>query len=104
MTRAEAGIECFHSQNRRQDATVKAVPIIIAAALAAPSLDARAASEDRNTAPHFDLGGAVRFNYGWLDYGPTSRLQLELLRADIDAGSGPFSFSAQYRCSPTPRS
>ena len=97
MTRAEAGIECFHSQNRRQDATVKAVPIIIAAALAAPSLDARAASEDRNTAPHFDLGGAVRFNYGWLDYGPTSRLQLELLRADIDAGSGPFSFSAQYR-------
>lgn len=97
MTRTKAGIECFHSQNRRQDATVKAVPIIIAAALAAPSFDARAASEDRNAAPHFDLGGAVRFNYGWLDYGPTSRLQLELLRADLDAGSGPFSFSAQYR-------
>lgn len=97
MTCTKAEIEYFHSQNRRQDATVRAVPIIIAAALAAPSLDARAASEDRNTAPHFDLGGAIRFNYGWLDYGPTSRLQLELLRADIDAGSGPFSFSAQYR-------
>lgn len=47
--------------------------------------------------PDIDLGGAVRFNYGWLDYGPTSRLQLELLRADLDAAAGPLFFSAQYR-------
>lgn len=52
---------------------------------------------DDPSAPYFDPGGAVRFNYGWLDYGPTSRLQLELLRLDLDAGAGPLFFSAQYR-------
>jgi len=43
------------------------------------------------------FGGAVRFNYGWLDYGPTQALDLELLRADFNAGNGPLFTSVQYR-------
>ncbi len=47
--------------------------------------------------PSFDLGGAVRFNYGWLDYGPTSGLQPELVRIDAKGSAGPAFFSLQYR-------
>ena len=87
---------------------MRSIPFIVAAALAGTSLAADASEDNLHRDPYFDPGGAVRFNYGWLDYGPTSRLQLELLRADLDAGTGPFSFSAQYRCcllytSPSPR-
>ncbi|MHC9010508.1 hypothetical protein ACYX79_02560 [Stenotrophomonas rhizophila] len=67
------------------------------ALIATLSSAAHAAESTSTTEPHVDIGGAVRFNYGWLDYGPTSRLQLELLRADIDAGAGPLFLSAQYR-------
>lgn len=76
---------------------VRAISSIAAAVLVSASLTAEASERDRNGGAYFEPGGAVRFNYGWLDYGPTSRLQLELLRADLDAGTGPFSFSAQYR-------
>lgn len=76
---------------------MRSIPFIVAAALAGTSLAADASEDSLHRDPYFDPGGAVRFNYGWLDYGPTSRLQLELLRADLDAGTGPFSFSAQYR-------
>lgn len=79
---------------------MQAIPFIIAAALSglSPDNDASGVSvENTDISPYFDVGGAVRFNYGWLDYGPTSRLQLELLRADVKAGAGPFSLSAQYR-------
>jgi len=55
------------------------------------------AADGSSAAPHFDLGGAVRFNYGWLDYGPTQGLDLELLRVDLDAGTGPLFVSAQHR-------
>mgnify|MGYP000844824844 CR=1 FL=1 len=65
--------------------------------LAAGAVPAAVAANDTEAAPYLDIGGAVRFNYGWLDYGPTSGLQLELLRADLDAGAGPAFFSAQYR-------
>ncbi|WP_337244637.1 hypothetical protein [Luteimonas sp. gir] len=44
-----------------------------------------------------ELGGAVRFNYGWLDYGPTSGLQTELVRVDAKGHAGPAFFSLQYR-------
>lgn len=47
--------------------------------------------------PGLDLGGAVRFNYGWLDYGPDSGLDPELVRVDAKGGRGPLHFSAQYR-------
>ncbi|WP_204272674.1 hypothetical protein, partial [Enterobacter hormaechei] len=74
--------------------TVRSIPFIVAAALVGTSLAADASEDNLHRDPYFDPGGAVRFNYGWLDYGPTSRLQLELMRADLDAGTGPFSFSA----------
>ncbi len=76
---------------------VRAISSIAAAVLVSASLTAEASERDRNGGAYFEPGGAARFNYGWLDYGATSRLQLELLRADLDAGTGPFSFSAQYR-------
>lgn len=77
---------------------VKVFPLIFLCA-AATATHAVHAQEARGgqVDPFVDIGGAVRFNYGWLDYGPTSRLQLELLRADIEAGAGPLFFSAQYR-------
>ncbi|MBB3812774.1 hypothetical protein FHY13_001080 [Xanthomonas arboricola] len=43
------------------------------------------------------LGGAVRFNYGWLDYAPSQPLDLELLRVDLNAGTGPVFVSIQHR-------
>ncbi|MBB5941633.1 hypothetical protein [Xanthomonas sp. 3307] len=55
------------------------------------------AQDTQNTETYFKLGGAVRFNYGWLDYGPTHGLDLELLRVDLNAGDGPFFVSAQQR-------
>jgi hypothetical protein len=47
-----------------------------------------------------DLGGAVRLNLGWRDYGPGSRNgrpELELLRIDAAGRRGPAIFSLQYR-------
>ena len=76
---------------------MNAIPLMLTAALAGIPSGVATAGNDTGSAPHFDVGGAVRFGYAWLDHGPTSRLQLELLRADVDAGAGPFSFSAQYR-------
>lgn len=70
---------------------------VLALAGAAPPAHAAADADGAAGAPYLDVGGAVRFNYGWRDYAPTSRLQLELLRADIDAGAGPLFLSAQYR-------
>ena len=77
---------------------MKVFPLIFlcAAATATATIHAQEAP-DTQLEPFVDVGGAVRFNYGWLDYGPTSRLQLELLRADVKAGAGPLFFSAQYR-------
>lgn len=78
---------------------MRSLPLLVAAAVSGLSLESRAAETPAGAddAPYFDVGGAVRFNYGWLDYGPTSRLQLELLRADVKGGSGRLFFSAQYR-------
>mgnify|MGYP006142264761 FL=1 len=47
-----------------------------------------------------DLGGAVRFNVGWRDYGDPAGngdLDLELLRVDAKGARGPLFFSLQYR-------
>lgn len=44
-----------------------------------------------------DLGGAVRFNYGWLDYGPSSGFDPELVRIDAKGRDGDAFFSLQYR-------
>ncbi|MDC6668462.1 hypothetical protein OEZ84_27405, partial [Leclercia adecarboxylata] len=77
---------------------VKVFPLIFLCAAATATSTIRAQeAPDTQVEPFVDVGGAVRFNYGWLDYGPTSRLQLELLRADVKAGAGPLFFSAQYR-------
>lgn len=43
------------------------------------------------------LGGAVRFNYGWLDYGPSNGFEPELVRIDASGASGDAFFSLQYR-------
>lgn len=55
------------------------------------------AQDAKQTEPYARLGGSVRFNYGWLDYGPTRRLDLELLRVDLNAGAGPVFVSIQHR-------
>lgn len=43
------------------------------------------------------LGGAVRFNHAWLDYGQGSDLEPELLRLDAKGHAGRAFFSLQYR-------
>jgi len=89
----------FIRKMEARDAIVRAFPFLIVAAMAVVPLAAQSAENptDPGNEPYFHAGGAVRFNYGWLDYGPTSRLQLELLRAHVKGGSGPMFFSAQYR-------
>ncbi|WP_434213095.1 hypothetical protein [[Pseudomonas] boreopolis] len=74
-------------------ARVSKFPFLAGCALAA-TLPTRAASAEDPGAAHLDIGGAVRFNSPWLDDGPTSRLQLELLRADLPGGVGPAFFSS----------
>ncbi|AWV07516.1 hypothetical protein C9I47_1827 [Lysobacter maris] len=54
---------------------------------------AKAQESDRE----LDLGGAVRFNYGWLDYGDNPGADLELVRIDAKGNAGPAFFSLQYR-------
>jgi len=49
------------------------------------------------TGNHFRLGGAIRFNYGWLDYGPSSKFQPELVRLDASGNYGKLFGDAQYR-------
>lgn len=56
-----------------------------------------AAAQAAGGEPDLDLGGAVRFNYGWLDYGPSSEFQPELVRVDAKGGAGRAFFSLQYR-------
>ena len=43
------------------------------------------------------LEGAVRFNYGWLDYGDNPGFDVELLRIDAKGHAGRAFFSLQYR-------
>ena len=67
----------------------------IATLLAAAALGSPANAEDS-----FHLGGAVRINHVWLDYGPgkgEGNTDLELLRVDSRARRGAFSYSLQYR-------
>lgn len=45
----------------------------------------------------FVPGGAVRFNYGWLDYGPSPGFDPELVRLDARGTIGNVFYSAQYR-------
>ncbi|MDH5824816.1 hypothetical protein QFW77_17745 [Luteimonas sp. RD2P54] len=47
--------------------------------------------------PDYSLGGAIRFSYGWLDYGPSTGFEPELVRVDASGDAGRFSFSLQYR-------
>jgi hypothetical protein len=64
--------------------------LLAAAASAAPAI-----AEDG-----FHLGGAVRFNHAWLDYGPNKgegNTDLELVRLDSRGRRGAFSYSLQYR-------
>lgn len=67
----------------------------ICAALACLPVLAQEANESS-----LDLGGAVRFNLGWLGYADPpneGELELELLRFDAKGQRGPLSFSLQYR-------
>jgi len=45
----------------------------------------------------FHLGGAARFNYGWRDYGPSSKFQPELVRLSARGTYDHLFGSAQYR-------
>ena len=82
---------------RPRNTIVKVFPLIFlcAAATATDIIHAQEAPHIQ-VEPFVDARGAIRLNYGWLDYSPTSRLQLELLRADVKAGAGLLFFSAQY--------
>lgn len=56
-----------------------------------------AAAEEEDA---FHLGGAVRINSGWLDYGAAKQdlnTDLELFRIDSRGRKGRFSYSVQYR-------
>lgn len=67
--------------------------VLVAAGMAPPS-----ALAERDAG--LDLGGAVRFNYVWRNYGGpvgNNSLDLELLRIDASGHSGPLFFSLQYR-------
>ncbi|WP_243720397.1 OprO/OprP family phosphate-selective porin [Luteimonas aestuarii] len=66
----------------------------VACLLAAWTLSPAAAKADE---PEFNLGGAVRFNYGWLDYGSSSGFEPELVRVDASGSAGNAFFSLQYR-------
>ncbi|WP_243733065.1 hypothetical protein [Luteimonas yindakuii] len=66
---------------------------LLCAALVATILPIHAA----DVARAFDPGGAVRFSYGWLDYGPSTGFDPELVRLDARGTVGRFDYSAQYR-------
>lgn len=73
----------------------RVLPPLLAVALSGVTAADAAADDDA-----FRLGGAVRFNLGWLDYGPNSGTagpDLELLRIDAGGARGSFSYSLQYR-------
>lgn len=76
---------------------VRTLPLIIAATLSGVFTGNAMAENSTEKDSYLKLGGAIRFNYGWLDYAATNGIELELLRADLKAGNGPVSFSAQYR-------
>ena len=80
-----------------QQLLVRTLPLIIAATLSGGFTGNAMAENSTEKDSYLDVGGAIRFNYGWLDYGSTDGIDLELLRADLKAGTGPLSFSAQYR-------
>jgi len=80
-----------------QQLLVRTLPLIIAATLSGGFTGNAMAENSTEKYTYLDVGGAIRFNYGWLDYGSTDGIDLELLRADLKAGTGPLSFSAQYR-------
>src|SRR5574344_1379386 len=80
-----------------QQLLVRTLPLIIAATLSGGFTGNAMAENSTEKDSYLDVGGAIRFNYGWLDYGSTDGIDLELLRADLKAGTGPVSFSAQYR-------
>ena len=46
-----------------------------------------------------DIGGAVRLNYSWKDYGTGSNgtFDFELFRIDVDVKQGKWFLDAQYR-------
>lgn len=49
--------------------------------------------------PELDVGGAVRLNYGWKDYGDDSNgsFDFELFRIDVKVSEGKWFLDAQYR-------
>lgn len=52
-----------------------------------------------SAAPEVDIGGAVRLNYGWKDYGDddSGSFDIELFRLDVDVKQGDLFLDAQYR-------
>lgn len=60
-----------------------------------PGVALRAQAQDAGSG--IDVGGAIRFNYGWKDYDNDDKFDLELVRADLSCERGRFICSAQYR-------
>jgi hypothetical protein len=74
-------------------------PALVAGLILGVTLPHPAVADDEDRNP-WRLGGAARFNYGWLDYGPDKgdgNFDLELLRVDAGGSHGPLFFSLQYR-------
>lgn len=63
------------------------------------AVPARLPAQETAEPDRFDLGGAIRINYGWKDYDPADpdKFDLELVRVDLDCRRGRFICSAQYR-------
>ena len=76
---------------------VRTLHLIIAATLSGLPTGNSMAEISTKSDSYLEIGGAIRFNYAWLDYGSSSGIEPELLRAGLKAGTGPLSFSAQYR-------
>jgi hypothetical protein len=78
---------------------IRATAAICLLALLLPALAAPVCAQAQDD-DEFHLGGAIRFNYGWRDYGADkgfSDPDLELLRVDARGARGPLIFSLQYR-------
>ena len=57
-------------------------------------------AQSTNPDSYMHLGGAVRMNYGWMDYARNSALAPELVRANFDGAQGPYEYAFDYRWLP----
>lgn len=71
--------------------------VLLAVSFATAAAPAAAQAEPATREPFLDVGGAVRFSYGWTDFGPDTDVELELVRVDLSCGAGRITCSLQHR-------